>query len=270
MEVLTAPDQAAAAQRALWERRPRDWAAFAEPANAALFTAVLDALAVGAGVRVLDVGCGSGLAARMAADRGARVAGADATPSLLAIAAERTPAGDFRVAPLEHLPWAGASFDVALAVNALPFAADPAAAWRDAGRCVVPGGLLAATTFAEPERNEGTALHLAMGALQPPDSGAAHAPYALSAPGGLEALARDAGLEPVAAFEVPVVWEYPEVETAVRAALASAGGALAIDAAGEEAVRQALTAALPPFTQGDGSVRFHNVFRVAVAAHLAW
>lgn len=259
-----AAEQAAATQRALWGRRPRDWADHAETANAALFTAVLDHLRVGEGTRLLDAGCGSGLAAGMAADRGATVAGADATPELLAIARERTPAGDFREAPLEALPWPDGSFDAVAGINAFQFAADPVAAVREAARVAVPGGLVAATTFAEPERNEGTVLHLAMKATRPPEPGEGYAPYALSSPGGLEALVADAGLEVVSAHEVPVVWEHPDAEAMVRSLLGSAGGALAMEGAGEPAVRAAIEAALPPFTGSDGVVRLHNVFRVVV------
>jgi trans-aconitate methyltransferase len=40
----------------------------------------------------------------MAADRGAEVAGLDATEEMVAIACERTPQGSFRVGDLEALP----------------------------------------------------------------------------------------------------------------------------------------------------------------------
>ena len=50
-----------------------------------------------------------------------------------------------------------------------------------------PGGLVAASTFAEPGRVESAAVHEAMSALSPPQRQAAHAPYSLSEPGNLEA-----------------------------------------------------------------------------------
>jgi 2-polyprenyl-3-methyl-5-hydroxy-6-metoxy-1,4-benzoquinol methylase len=58
---------------------------------------VLDRAKIGSRCRVLDCGCDAGRFARMAADRGALVAGVDAAEELIAIAAERTPDGDFRV-----------------------------------------------------------------------------------------------------------------------------------------------------------------------------
>jgi hypothetical protein len=51
----------------------------------------------------------------------------------------------------------------------------------------------------------------------------------------------------------------------VRAVLASAGGAMAIEATGEDAARAALENALTPFTRPDGTVSMENVFRYAIA-----
>jgi SAM-dependent methyltransferase len=252
----------AATQAALWGRRPRDWARLAEPQNVPLFAAVLDALGVGPDLSVLDCGCGSGLALQMAAQRGAAgVAGIDATPELLEIARERVPGATLAVASLDALPFGDDVFDVALGINAFPFADDPATAVAEAGR--VARRLVAATTFAEPGRCESTALHLAMkNAVNPNDDG--YAPYALSAPGGLESLLRDAGLEPVQAGEVALDWRHDDVEDTILSVLCSAGGARAMDAVGEDAVRAALAPAIAPFVAPDGSVSMHNVFRYAI------
>src|SRR3954471_2446604 len=78
-------------QRRLWGTDPQAWADLAEAHNRPLFEAVLDAAGVTAGARVLDVGCGSGLALVLARDRGARPSGIDISPGLLAIARERLP-----------------------------------------------------------------------------------------------------------------------------------------------------------------------------------
>jgi len=260
-----AAEEAAAAQRALWGRRPRDWAQHAEPANRALFDAVLDAVGAAPGLRLLDVGCGSGLAVQLAARRGCVVAGADATPELLAIAQERTPDATFVTAPLERLPFPDGAFDAVTGINAFQFAADPVAAAAEAGRVAAPGGVVAATTFAEPERCEGTVLHLAMKALRPPEPGEGYAPYALSSPSGLADLLAAAGLDPERSHEIPVTWQHEDVEATVTSVLCSAGGALAVEAAGEPAVRAALERAIRPFVGADGAVRLHNVFRCTIA-----
>ncbi|HEY6759816.1 MAG TPA: class I SAM-dependent methyltransferase [Baekduia sp.] len=260
---MTAASDTAAAQAALWGRRPEDWARLAEPQNVPLFTAVLDALGVGAGLAVLDCGCGSGLAAELAAARGAVVSGIDATPELMAIARRRVPGGTFVRAPLDALPFEDGAFDRALGVNAFPVAADPVAAVREAARVVRGGGLVAATTFAEPERCESTALHLAMTALVPPQ-GDGYAPYALSEAGGLEALLAAAGLAPAGGGEVALSWRHDDVEDTILSVLCSAGGARAMATAGEDAVRAALAPAIAPFVRDDGSVSMDNVFRYAI------
>jgi SAM-dependent methyltransferase len=252
-----------------WGRRPRDWADLAEPSNHRLFEKVLHRLQVGHGTHLLDIGCGSGYAARLAAERGAVVTGLDLAPELLAIARERLPHVMLVEAGMDALPFSDAAFDAVVAFNAFPFAADPARAVGEAARVVVPGGRVAATTFAEPERNESTALHLALEPLRhasSPGGQPQHLPYALSEPGGLEDLLAGAGLTPAVSGEVAVTWDHDTVDQAVRAVLASGGGAMAIAAAGEPAARAALTDAVQPFVHGDGRVEMHNVFRYAIAA----
>ncbi len=252
-----------------WGGRPRDWAELAEPSNQRLFEEVLQRLAVGPGIRLLDVGCGSGLAAHMAAARGAEVSGLDITPELLAFARARLPSGDFREGGMDALPFGDESFDAVVGFNAFPFADDPDVAVGEAARVVRPGGSVAATTFAEPERNESTALHLALEPLRAAApqaaAGARHLPYVLSEPGGLERLLAAAGLQPAETGEVPVVWAHDTADQAVRAVLASGGGAMAMAAAGEAAAREALAAAVVPFTHRDGRVEMRNVFRYAIA-----
>jgi SAM-dependent methyltransferase len=252
-------------QRALWSAAPRDWADIAEPANHLLFAALLDATHVGSGTRLLDVACGSGYLTQLAAERGALVTGIDVTPALLDIARERTPRGTFVEAGMDALPLPDGGFDVVTGVNGFQFALDPATALTEATRVLRPGGLLAAATFAEPERNQGTVLHLAMKALvsEPADDG--YQPYALSTAGGLERAVADAGLDIRDTVEVPLAWVYPDTETTLRALLASAGGARAARVAGERAVREALTAELARFRDASGAVTIDNVFRYVIA-----
>jgi len=248
-----------------WGRRPRDWADLAEPSNAPLFERVLGVVGAGPGTSLLDAGCGSGYALRLAADAGCTVTGLDITPELLGIAAERVPEAMLVHGELDALPFEDETFDIVVGFNAFPFAEDPTRADGEAARVVRRGGVVAATTFAEAERNESTALHLALEPLRGRRAeNGRHHPYALSEPGGLERLLGDAGLAGVSAGEVPLVWAHSTVDEAVRAVLASGGGAMAIAAAGEPAAREALTAAVARFTDAAGRVQMHNVFRYAV------
>jgi 2-polyprenyl-3-methyl-5-hydroxy-6-metoxy-1,4-benzoquinol methylase len=55
----------------LWGARARDWADIQEATVGPVYEAVLERTGVGAGKRYLDVGCGAGGAAQLAAARGA-------------------------------------------------------------------------------------------------------------------------------------------------------------------------------------------------------
>jgi SAM-dependent methyltransferase len=253
--------ESALLQQRLWSADPEAWALYSEPHNRPLFEAVLDAARVGPGTTLLDVGCGSGLTLQLAAARGAIVSGIDVSPGLLAIAGDRLPRADLRLLDLQRLPWPDDSFDAVTGINAFAFAEDPVAAIGEAARVCRAGGRVVVGMFAEPERNESTAIHEAMTALSPPARAAEHEPYALSAPGNLEAALAAAGLTIESTGEVPVDWVYDEVAYAVRGLRGSGGGTRAVEDVGADAVGAAIEAALVPFTGPDGRIVMHNLFR---------
>lgn len=61
---------------------------------------------------LLDIGTGSGLFAEAFAARGFKVAGVDLREDMLEAARQYVPGGDFRLAHMEQLPFADASFDL--------------------------------------------------------------------------------------------------------------------------------------------------------------
>jgi SAM-dependent methyltransferase len=257
---------AAEVQRRLWGTDPRAWADLAEAHNQPLFEAVLDAAGVGQDTRVLDVGCGSGLALVLAAQRGALPSGLDISPGLLALARGRLPGADLREGDMEFLPFDDTAFDAVLGVNAFQFAGDPRRALREAARVARPDGRVVASLFAPPERSQGTVVHEAMSTLIPPEQAGDHAPYALSAPGNLEAALADAGLRVTDQGEVMCCWRYASMDDAVRGLLCSAGGARAVQAAGEHAVRDVLQRTLAQFQDpATRGVSMENTFRWVVA-----
>jgi SAM-dependent methyltransferase len=91
-----------------------------------------------AGDRVLDVACGTGNAALLAAARGADVVGVDVSERLVAVARQRADESalfaEFLVGDALALPVADASFDIVLSVFGVIFAADPAQAAREVAR----------------------------------------------------------------------------------------------------------------------------------------
>jgi ubiquinone/menaquinone biosynthesis C-methylase UbiE len=83
-----------------------------EPTNCREYVALHHYLGVRAGDRLLDVACGAGLALELARLRGARCAGIDASPRLVAVARDRNPDGDLRVGDMHALPWDDNAFTV--------------------------------------------------------------------------------------------------------------------------------------------------------------
>jgi SAM-dependent methyltransferase len=113
-----------------------------------LAPAFADFAGIGAGQRVLDVGCGSGvlteeLARRVGADR---VSGVDPSP-LLAACAQRVPGVELKQGAAEALPWPDESFDAAIAQLVIHFMDDPAAGVAEMARVTRPGGVVAACTW---------------------------------------------------------------------------------------------------------------------------
>ena len=94
------------------------------------------------GERVVDVGCGTGNAALLAAERGATVTGVDPAQRLLdvgaAAAAERGLDATFVLGEADDMPLEDGVADVVLSVFGVIFAPDPAAAAAEIDRVAAP------------------------------------------------------------------------------------------------------------------------------------
>lgn len=221
---------------------------------------LLDRAGVGAGHRVLDVGCGTGIVARAAAERvgpGGSVTGLDANPGMLQVAAKAAPAIDWRQGRAEELPFERASFDRVASQFALMFFEDREAALSEMARVTVPGNPVAVATWAALEQ---TPAYATMAALLERLFGAEaadaiRAPYVLgdtTEVAELVASALDdvevATIEGTARFDSIDAWLHTEIRgwTLAEAIDDTQFGVLL-----EEARRD-----LAPFTDGDGLVRF--------------
>ena len=252
-------------QGPLWSAAPRDWAEIAEPGQVPFYEAALEALGVEGAISLLDVGCGSGLALQLAHKRGATVAGIDAAEGLLSVARERVPDGDLRHGDLEELPFKDATFDAVTAFNSVQYAADPAAALREIKRVAKSGAGVAVATWGTADQCEMRVVLAAIGSLLPPPPPGSGGPFALAAPGALEALVEGAGLTAERSIDVPTPYIYPDLDTATRGQLSSGPARMAINTAGVDATTSALRDALATGLQADGSIRLDNVFKVVVA-----
>jgi SAM-dependent methyltransferase len=239
-------------QGPLWSERASDWAELMELQMRPAFEAALEALAVGPETRLLDVGCGSGLALRLAADRGAEVTGLDASAGQLEHARRRVPGAPIVEGEIEELPFDDGSFDAVTGFNSFQYAAHPASALAEAVRVLAPGCRVLYLNWAPPEQCEAAAYLAAIGKLLPPPPPGAPGPFALSEGDAIVRVFDEAGLDVVATADVNVVWSYEDAPTAV-AGLASSGPVVrAIHHAGEDAVFAAIGSFLQPFRTHEG------------------
>jgi SAM-dependent methyltransferase len=170
--------------------------------TARLAEPLLAAARVGAGTRVLDVGCGHGDLCAAAAARGAIATGVDLAEGMLDAARAAHPDITFTLGDAEALPFADASFDAVLGafvVNHLP---DPERGAAEMARVVAPGGRVAVAMWDRPERVEFLGLldaamdaaHVERGMILPPGPPA----YRFADEGELRGLLAGAGLADIA------------------------------------------------------------------------
>ena len=117
-----------------------------------LIEPLLDAAGVGAGGRVVDVGCGPGHAAGRAAARDARVVGVDGSAEMVSHAAATVPHVVFCRADGRHLPLAASSVDAVVGNFVIFHIGEPELAIAEFGRVLAPGGRVALTRWDAPER----------------------------------------------------------------------------------------------------------------------
>ncbi|HSZ40739.1 MAG TPA: methyltransferase domain-containing protein [Trebonia sp.] len=111
---------------------------------------LLDAAGIGETSRVLDIGCGAGKLARLAARRAHRgqVTGVDLSGPMLAVARARAvdenlANATFALGDAQVYPFPAGGFDAAVSRFGVMFFADPVAAFANIGRGLRPGGRLA-------------------------------------------------------------------------------------------------------------------------------
>jgi len=258
-------NKTAEANSRLWGARASDWACLQEGQCRAVYLATLDRVNIGTGTIYLDAGCGAGMAAQIAAERGAQVSGLDATANLIAIAKTRVPDGDFHVGELECLPFPDDFFDVVIGFNAFQYAGKPGAALAEAKRVAKSGALIVIMTWGVPDGMEAAALVAALKPLLPPPPPGAPGPFALSDEFVLRSFATDAGLRPLEILDVESPWYYPDLATGIKGLRSSGVATKAIENSNEESVDLAHAAALKSFRQPDGSYIIEASFRCLLA-----
>ena len=189
---------------------------------------------------MLDVGCGTGVFLRLCADRGAAVAGLDASEAMIARARTRVPEGDLRVGDLRALPYEDDAFDLVTGFGSFFYAADVVGALTEAARV---GARVLVQVFGRPERCD-------LDALKPTHDWR---------PQIVEELLPRAGLTVERSLDVEWAYEYADEAALLEGILA--GGALAAAGPDPAAVLNALAGCRQP----DGSYRVANEWHVVIA-----
>ncbi len=242
-----------------WGSRALDWAYLFEPYARPANMEVLDRCGVGADTDLLDIGCGSGFALLLAAERGATVAGLDASRALLDIAQARSPAADLQLGDMDELPWSDASFDVVTSFNAIWAGCERAAA--EASRVLRPGGLFGMTFWGAPKRLGLLPFFMTVGQNSPPSHvQATMGQSETGRPGVAEALLESAGMRVLARGAVNVTNEFPDLDLFIRGAIASGPAFPALAEIGEERFRERLAAAYAGATEPGLGLRITSEF----------
>jgi len=157
------------AQKESWKNfAPLEWVTTPAAAQLVRFAGVRE------GMRVLDVGCGTGVVAITAARLGAHVKAIDLTPQLLERARENCAVAEvqieWREGDAEELAFADGEFDVVLSQFAHIFAPRPEVALKEMLRVLRPEGMIAFATW-PPESLVGRTTEVRARYLAPPPAG---------------------------------------------------------------------------------------------------
>lgn len=224
---------------------------------------VLNAARIKAGVRVLDIACGTGILARDAlalTGSGGYVAGVDPAPGMLATAREAEPAIDWYLGAAEALPFGEESFDCVLCQFGVMFFQDTAKAAREMYRVLAPDGSVTIAVWDNVEKNP---AYQSVGALlddmvSPAAGHALRLPFSLGDPGEVTSVLAESGFADVGVTTKTAQGRFPSPRIMVEAELR--GWLPLFDIHLDESeIAEVLEQAGPrlaAFTSPDGSVNF--------------
>ncbi len=196
--------------------------------------------------------------------QGIYVSGFDASERLIEIARERMPQTDFQIGDLEQLPYPDQNFDVVTGFNCFQFAGDIVKALSEAKRVTKKGGEVICIVWGKPEDCEATKIFSALNEYMPPPNISSDR-KPLFTEGVLEGLAQEAGLNPESTSEIDCVWNFKDINEALRTMLSAGLISLVIQKIGEQKVREIAGTVLETFRQADGSYQIKNKFKCLVS-----
>jgi ubiquinone/menaquinone biosynthesis C-methylase UbiE len=258
------PRAVRAFEHAGWQQAAAEYDATFAHATALFVEPLLDA----AGIKVLDVCCGTGIVTAAASARRASATGLDFSTAMLREARRAHSRLHFDDGDAEALPYPGASFGAVVSNFGVHHVPRPEKALSEAFRVLRPGGRVAVTTWAAPAEN--IAWGLLFDAIgEHGDLNAAKIPPSGGGLGTVEAISRllrEAGFTDVRAKPVRHDWHVAE-PTEILAALArGTARTAALIAAQPAATRPAIEAAV---VRSAEAYRCGDRFAVPIVAILA-
>jgi ubiquinone/menaquinone biosynthesis C-methylase UbiE len=220
---------------------------------------VADAARIAAGDRVLDVGCGTGVLARAAADRVAadgQVTGLDLNAGMLAVARRLRPNIDWRQGDATALPFPDGRYDVVLSQFALMYFPDRAAALKEMMRVLRPGGRLAIAVWGPFERATGYVIltEIAQRRCGQAAADVLTAPFALGDEDRLLKLFKAAGIDEAVAELQHGTMAFPTIEAFVETEVKGSPLEALLDEEGYQGLMAEARDKLQPFRADGGEV----------------
>ena len=219
---------------------------------------LVDIAQVALGDRVLDVGCGTGVLARVAADRVGddRVTGLDLNEGMLGVARRLKPQLDWCLGDAVSLPFADASFDVVMSQFALMYFGDRIAALREMMRVLRPRGRLAVAVWDSYERAIGYKIltEIAQRRCGEPAADVLKAPFALGNKEMLFTLCETAGIDNAVVVLKEGTITYPTIEAFVETEIKGSPLEALLDAESYQELVQEAQEKLQKFCTGDGAI----------------
>lgn len=169
--------------------------------------------------RILDVGCGTGIFARMAAEhagQSGRVTGLDLNESMLAVARSIDPDIEWRVGDTTKLPFSDHTYDVVASQFVLMFVPDRVVALKEMWRVLTPGGRLVVAVWTESDVYSVLA-EIAMNQSAEVLADSVTVPFSMGDKQELQSVFDEAGISDINIQTIDGYGRFPSIDDFVRA-----------------------------------------------------
>jgi ubiquinone/menaquinone biosynthesis C-methylase UbiE len=180
---------------------------------------LIDRVTLQSGTRMLDIACGTGIVARVAAQRmqgTGMVVGIDLNPAMIEVAARAAAQEgvsiDWQTGNAESLPFADQSFDLVTIQQGLQFFPDQRTALRECLRVLAPGGSLLVGIWSTVEK-QGIQQHYADAIAKITGTASMNTPYGTVTDESLRDLLASAGFIDIEIEEVTIELIYDDAAT---------------------------------------------------------